>query len=72
MSEEWNYDLKAVTKGRWLVALSTDEGHEIHTLEHDGKDFIYDGEPTYCQTCYFNPYAFKTIEPAPVYIDEVD
>lgn len=51
---------------RSLVALHTDSGDEVHTLERraDGK-FIYEGEPTFCQSFYFEPYAWMPIPEAP-------
>lgn len=50
----------------YLCAVETDEGYETHTLHWDGKNWIYEGEPTFCQSVMFYPYAWaKGIEAPP-------
>lgn len=52
--------------GRWKVAVHTDEGDEVHTLElSPSGDWIHEGEATYAHGYYFSPYAYAPIEAAP-------
>lgn len=34
------------------VTVDTDDGAEVLILEFDGKNWIFNGEPTFCASCY--------------------
>jgi len=54
---EWN-KLSVVQPpkdGMYLCSVATDNGAEVHTLEFEGKYFLWDQEPTFCRSDYFDP-----------------
>lgn len=53
---EWQPIETAPKDGKCLLYVETDNGGEFHVLPRDKRgDWIYEGEPTYCQCGYFNP-----------------
>lgn len=58
---EWiSVEVRLPERGFWLVSVDTDDGPETHVLQLNGKgQWIYEGEPTFCQGCYFRPTHWK-------------
>jgi len=66
MDPNWQPIESAPHGQRSLVAVHTDEGNGVWTLErHEDGSFIYEGEPTFCLSHYFEPYAWMPIPEAP-------
>lgn len=58
-------DTKPAVPGFYLVSVETDDGDELQVLEFDGKNWIHEGEPTFCKGYMFQPYAWALrLEPA--------
>lgn len=64
---QWNStETKPTEAGDFLCAVETDDGCQTHTLHWDGANWIHEGEPTFCKSWMFRPYAWaKAIEAPP-------
>jgi hypothetical protein len=54
-------------KGKYNVVIKSDDGIDSETVDvlyFDGKDWIYEGEPTYCSTIYIEITHWQPL-PAP-------
>lgn len=50
---EWiSVEDKLPEKGRYLVSADSDDGQDVCEMSFNGKDWIYEGEPTYCHSFY--------------------
>lgn len=58
-------------KGKYLVTVNTDEGLTTDILEFDGKNWIIDGEPTFCTPYYYEVLAYKNI-PSPANLSKLN
>lgn len=51
--------------GVYLCSVATDNGPEVHTLEWRCGRWEFNGEPTYCQSYYFEPTHWMHCPPGP-------
>lgn len=51
--------------GHFLCAIETDAGQETDILEWDGRNWICEGEPTFCKSYQYRPYAWALCPCAP-------
>ncbi|UEP23148.1 Lar family restriction alleviation protein [Burkholderia ambifaria] len=49
----------------WLVCAETDEGPVIQSMYFDGKNWIHEGEPTFCHSYMLEPTHWMPLPTAP-------
>ncbi|ABO54159.1 DUF551 domain-containing protein [Burkholderia vietnamiensis] len=49
----------------WLVCAETDEGLTVQSMYFDGKNWIHDGEPTFCHSYMLRPTHWMPLPAAP-------
>jgi hypothetical protein len=64
---QWiSVDERLPEPGRWLVAVETDDGMEVHSLDLNKKNqWMHEGEPTFCHGYYFHPMYWAPLPAAP-------
>lgn len=59
--------------GMWLVAVETDDGMQVHSLELNKKrQWMHEGEPTFCHGYYFDPKFWRPLPAAPSTADSAN
>lgn len=68
---EWQDIESAPKDGKCLLWCETDDGGEFAVLSRDGKgNWIYEGEPTFCLSHYYEPKYWMPLPPPPKEINE--
>ncbi|HDR8949572.1 TPA: DUF551 domain-containing protein [Burkholderia vietnamiensis] len=49
----------------WLVCAETDEGLTVQSMYFDGKNWIHEGEPTFCHSYMLRPTHWMPLPAAP-------
>ncbi|UIY60037.1 DUF551 domain-containing protein [Burkholderia cepacia] len=49
----------------WLVCAETDEGPTVQSMYFDGKNWIHEGEPTFCHSYMLSPTHWMPLPAAP-------
>jgi len=62
----WQPIKTAPKDGNCLLAINTDNGYTFKVLDRDDRgEWIFEGEPTYCLSYYFEPTHWMPFPPPP-------
>lgn len=53
-------------KGRYMCAVKTDDGNSVHECYFDGAKWMFDGEPVFAHSYYFEPYLWRELPKPPI------